>query len=94
MAAKWLVSASVLKGMGFGISEEEKERGEGEGEREKSQLRRAGHNKRLVEQVHLLRQIANLRLMHFRRARTSPAGYLYAPCSRSSDPLPSTLSLL
>lgn len=32
--------------------------------------------------------------MHFRRARSSPAGYLYAPCSRSSDPLilPSSLT--
>lgn len=56
-------------------------------ERERSQPRRAGHNKRLVEQVHLLRQIANLRLIHFRRARSSPTGYLYARCSLSSDPL-------
>lgn len=31
--------------------------------------------------------IANFRLMHFRRAQSSPAGYLYAPCNRSSDPL-------
>lgn len=59
-------------------------------EHERDQLRRAGNNKRLVEQVHLLLQIANPCLMHFRCAETPPTGYLYARCNRSfwsSDPL-------
>lgn len=76
------------KGWVTGLSEGQKER------KESQPRRRAGHNKRLVGQVHLLRQIANSRLMHFRRAWSSLAGCLYARCSRSPLILPSSPRLL